>query len=349
MKKYTFKVATKNGIEVLSIEGNPKDDSFRVSNIEAGSEYDVTFEDFSEPTTVIDIGAGYGEFALQSLALGAKQLICVEPNNDLIPYLQSNLNKYTPIIFNSAVIDYIGNTELLLMNTRTAAGSVMDVQYDLNSERSKLRESKDVSVIHMNYLLERVVYENIVLKIDAEGCEYKIIKDLMQSKYINKIKKIYIEYYDDIIDIISDLKSIGFESIIVPKDNRMGMIISKKVEKPVSTHRVDLITFGFKYGHPKANYYFDVSFLKNPVRQTGTKLSDPFNDKMMEFIESQPEATKIVNIIVDLIKFLISIDADTAIGIGCNSGKHRSRAIAEIVQLQLKNDNIYSKIFHRDI
>lgn len=352
MKNYQFKVGTKMGNEIIKVEGNPEDDSFLISSEEATSEYDVTYSDFEVPTTVIDIGAGYGEFALKCLKLGAQEVVCIEPNNKVFSYLKENLSEYKSKcqIINAAVIDYEGETELLFMESRTAAGSVLDVQYNPDSIRAKSRLRQKVKVIDINNLLKKSSCQKILLKIDAEGCEYRIIKRLLTSDYKNCINKIYTEYHMNICDIISDLESIGFISKSNHKEAEMGIITSdRKINNFEQNNKIFIQTFGFKYGHPRANYYFDVSFLKNPVRQSGAKLSDPYNDSMLNFVLQQPAATQIVNLIVNLILILQNENADTIIGIGCNSGRHRSRAIAELVSKELSIRNIPITILHRDL
>lgn len=113
-------------------------------------------------------------------------------------------------------------------------------------------------------------------------------------------------------------------------------------------HKIKILTFGFKFGHPNANYYFDVSFLKNPVRESGAKLSDKFNESMLEFVKNQPSANLVVGVILDLLKILRNEHADAIIGIGCNSGKHRSRAVAKMLKEGLDQLHIDCEIEHRD-
>ena len=113
-------------------------------------------------------------------------------------------------------------------------------------------------------------------------------------------------------------------------------------------HNIKILTFGFKFGHPQANYYFDVSFLKNPVREQGAKLSDKFNHDMLTFVRSQSSSGRIVDVMFNLIELLREEHADVVIGIGCNSGKHRSRAVAEILRGRLEKSNINCIVEHRD-
>ena len=111
--------------------------------------------------------------------------------------------------------------------------------------------------------------------------------------------------------------------------------------------KVKIITFGFKFGHPNCNFWFDVSFLKNPVRQPGRSLNDKLDDAMIDFIKEQPESYQLIDIIVNLVLFVSHLDDDIRIGIGCNGGRHRSRAIAHLVKQKINNEELL-QILHRE-
>lgn len=53
---------------------------------------------------------------------------------------------------------------------------------------------------------------------------------------------------------------------------------------------VTLMSFGFEYGIPNANYYFDVGFLKNPARQKKWDFFSQIDEDMCRFVMEQPEA-----------------------------------------------------------
>ncbi|MEM6571311.1 MAG: RNase adapter RapZ, partial [Planctomycetota bacterium] len=53
-----------------------------------------------------------------------------------------------------------------------------------------------------------------------------------------------------------------------------------------------LVSFGFKYGQPPANHYFDVSFLKNPARQEGWTLFSEPGEEMRRWVLEQPAAVE---------------------------------------------------------
>lgn len=107
-----------------------------------------------------------------------------------------------------------------------------------------------------------------------------------------------------------------------------------------------LQTFGFKYGLPDTNYYFDVSFIANPVRQPGRSLHDKYDDSILEFVEMQPGVEELVTIITQLAHLVNKYDDGLRIGIGCSAGRHRSRAVAQLVAKRLSDLEV--KIVHRE-
>ena len=72
----------------------------------------------------------------------------------------------------------------------------------------------------------------------------------------------------------------------------------------MKTRRLTLMSFGFKYGHPPANYYFDASFLKNPAREDGWDLFSSVSPRMREFVLSQPRCQQFLDKLTPLLEVL---------------------------------------------
>lgn len=111
---------------------------------------------------------------------------------------------------------------------------------------------------------------------------------------------------------------------------------------------ITLMTFGFKYGLPTTNYYFDVSFAKNPARESNWTLFDAPDDEMQDFILSQEPVTRFIDSLIPLLMVLVDLDDDIRIGIGCNAGRHRSVVIAERIADLLVEADIHVKLIHRE-
>ena len=113
-------------------------------------------------------------------------------------------------------------------------------------------------------------------------------------------------------------------------------------------NKVILKTFGFKYGIPRANYYFDVSFLKNPARKDEFSFFSKVDDDMRRFVLNQPDALSFVDNVVPLILFLSKVDQSQIFAIGCNAGQHRSRIVSELISEKLIASGLDVVIIHED-
>jgi UPF0042 nucleotide-binding protein len=112
--------------------------------------------------------------------------------------------------------------------------------------------------------------------------------------------------------------------------------------------RLTLLTFGFKYGAPPSNYYFDVSFLVNPARDARWSLFDAPDQGMRDFVLSQELAQGFLDAAVPLIELLLAADDDVRIGIGCSSGRHRSNIIAEELQRRFEARGVDVRLVKRE-
>lgn len=112
--------------------------------------------------------------------------------------------------------------------------------------------------------------------------------------------------------------------------------------------RVTLVTFGFKYGPPPANYCFDVSFVRNPARDARWGLFAELDDDMRAFVLEQSEARAFLDTLVPMVSVLAACDDDLRIALGCNGGRHRSRIMAEELQRRLLESGIDVSIVHRE-
>ncbi len=113
--------------------------------------------------------------------------------------------------------------------------------------------------------------------------------------------------------------------------------------------RTKLISFGFKYGHPHSNYYFDVGFVKNPAREKQWSFFTELNNEIRDYVKNQAQAMEFVEKVVPLIEFLYQIDQRQIFAFGCSAGRHRSPVIVEIIAEELRERGIESDVEHRDL
>jgi UPF0042 nucleotide-binding protein len=111
---------------------------------------------------------------------------------------------------------------------------------------------------------------------------------------------------------------------------------------------VELLSFGFKYGTPPTNYYFDVTFLPNPARISGKNLFNKLDEEMYTFVAQNENSQLLIAKIVDFIVFVSRFDS-VKIGIGCNSGRHRSVIIVTEISKRLQELGLDYRISHRDL
>ena len=110
-------------------------------------------------------------------------------------------------------------------------------------------------------------------------------------------------------------------------------------------HKIELVSFGFKYGKPSANVIFDVSFLKNP--KYGQDHIWYLTDEMRERLLSDEKTIEFLEHLIPFIEF-ISQQTDTVIGLGCTGGHHRSPGIAEEIARQLRKKGYSVGVTHKN-
>jgi hypothetical protein len=121
---------------------------------------------------VIDIGTSFGDSALYFASLGASKVYCFEADKDLYQMAQENisLNNMTGKI-------YIYNQK--------ATGELL-------------------RILILEYRLK-----NVFLKVDCEGCEYEVIKNMGHSMF-ESIRDIVMEYHRQPEPLIGYLTRLGF-------------------------------------------------------------------------------------------------------------------------------------------
>ena len=127
---------------------------------------------------------------------------------------------------------------------------------------------------------------------------------------------------------------------------------AREKEKPMS---IALISFGYKYGTPsEADLLFDIRFLPNPNFIKGLKQFDGTNLKVKTFLFSKKDTKQFLSRLMSFLEFLIPRYKEEGrnyltIGIGCTGGKHRSPALVEEIEKNLKKQKLEVSVIHRDM
>jgi UPF0042 nucleotide-binding protein len=119
-------------------------------------------------------------------------------------------------------------------------------------------------------------------------------------------------------------------------------------ENKVLRGRITLMSFGFKYGLPNANYYFDVGFLKNPAREKDWGFFAVPDQKMRDYVVNQDMARRFLDHVVPLVAMLAEVDQHQVFAFGCNAGRHRSCIMVTEIQRRLAEMGIESRVKFRD-
>jgi UPF0042 nucleotide-binding protein len=137
------------------------------------------------------------------------------------------------------------------------------------------------------------------------------------------------------------------------KDRLFGLVPR---EPTADELRVDIVTFGFKYGIPlEADIVFDVRFLTNPYWEPELKPLSGLEPSVRDFVLSQPAATRFLELVAELIELTAPAyraegKEQLRVALGCTGGYHRSIALAEALAGRLgKLEGVSVNVFHREL
>jgi len=180
-----------------------------------------------EGKNVIDIGMSNGDSSIFFAKNGAKRVIGVEPDirSFNIALVNINESKVSEIVspLNKALNTQSGNVKLTVYDESPNANSI-DEENMINLSGMKFTES--VEGISLSEIIDVFNGEYIdFLKIDCEGCEYKVIRGIPE-KYFSKILHLHLEFHHGLQDIPELLRKQGFQINIIQNSKLVGYIIA---------------------------------------------------------------------------------------------------------------------------
>jgi UPF0042 nucleotide-binding protein len=120
--------------------------------------------------------------------------------------------------------------------------------------------------------------------------------------------------------------------------------------------RIDIVTFGFKYGIPlEADLVFDVRFLTNPYWNPDLKPLSGLEDRVRDFVLGQPTAVRFLDLVTELLELTAPAyraegKEQLRVALGCTGGYHRSIALAEELSRRLGAlPQTSVNVFHREL
>ena len=124
-------------------------------------------------------------------------------------------------------------------------------------------------------------------------------------------------------------------------------------QERLHTIKVNLISFGFKYGVPReADLVFDLRFLPNPYFVEALRPQTGKESAIAEYVFSEPSGKEFKKRLIDFLSFLLPLyDAEgryrITVALGCTGGKHRSVAMTEALMRALKRQDYAVSVEHR--
>jgi UPF0042 nucleotide-binding protein len=137
------------------------------------------------------------------------------------------------------------------------------------------------------------------------------------------------------------------------KDRLFGLVPR---EAQSDALRIDIVTFGFKYGIPlEADLVFDVRFLTNPFWEPDLKPLSGLEPPVRDFVLGQPAAARFLDLVAELLQLTAPAyraegKGRLRVALGCTGGYHRSIALAEALADRIAElDAVEVSVFHREL
>ena len=135
--------------------------------------------------------------------------------------------------------------------------------------------------------------------------------------------------------------------------NRLRACIRGLLEPGPAPFTLNVISFGYKLGIPReADLVFDVRCLPNPYYDDELRELTGLDAPVAEYIWRDGTAEKLLERLLDLIRFLIPLyrqdRSELTVAVGCTGGHHRSVAVAHALAEDLERDGLAVSVAHRD-
>ena len=158
-------------------------------------------------------------------------------------------------------------------------------------------------------------------------------------------------------ELLAPLKNLSQNVVdttdLTPRQLRKTISDQFSVEKSQTSFRLEVVSFGFKYGLPlDADLVFDVRFLPNPYYKPELRDKTGLDKDVSDYVMQHQESEEFYQHLVDLIKPILpgyqkEGKSVLTIAVGCTGGQHRSVAFAQRLADDLTNDwTVHSS--HRD-
>lgn len=169
---------------------------------------------------IIDVGANIGDSSIYFAIKGASKVIAIEPFPTTFDFLSLNIqtNNFSDNIIplNIAIDSEPGHFILSENLENSVATMASDGASGFNIAKMTIDDLfKEYNII------------KALLKIDCEGCEYKVLRSISKESW-EKILEITVEYHACIQDLKNILEQNGFTVSEIKKNTQMGLLYGKR-------------------------------------------------------------------------------------------------------------------------
>ncbi|BFI73750.1 hypothetical protein YN1_7370 [Nanoarchaeota archaeon] len=174
---------------------------------------------------ILDIGASNSDSSIFFAVNGAEKVIALEPFPESYEMGKFNIEINNLgdkiILLPYALSDKDRYSEFYISTSNPNANSLKPTEF-IKEHGTTFKEKIKVKTISLKTLIENYKIDRIyLLKMDCEGCEYEIIRNL-PIEILNKIDNIILEFHNHPQDIPEILKKAGFK--VEYKNSPIGIL-----------------------------------------------------------------------------------------------------------------------------
>lgn len=154
----------------------------------------------------------------------------------------------------------------------------------------------------------------------------------------------------DMADHVVDTSGLSIGQL---KDRLFSLV---RDETSADELRIDVVTFGFKYGIPlEADLVFDVRFLTNPYWEPELRPLSGRDPAVRDYVLGQPASARFLDLVTELLELTAPAyraegKQTLRVALGCTGGYHRSIALGEALGARLASlPDTSVSVFHREL
>lgn len=157
-----------------------------------------------------------------------------------------------------------------------------------------------------------------------------------------------------ILTPICELANFKLDTSLLSTAMLRDKIVSLFIAQTADAMRLNILSFGFKYGQPKeADILFDVRCIPNPFYIPELKNKTGLDKEVYDFVFKNDDAEGLYKRIYEMLSYSLPLyvkegKSQLTIGVGCTGGKHRSIAFVQRLLSELALLGYKPHVEHRD-